>query len=147
MILTKRDQARFWEKVRRAGDDECWEWTAGKVGTGYGAFRLGEQRDGTRPVVPAHLVAFKLDRGYPAKADVRHTCGNRACCNPRHLVELLKQAEPPKERHPRQKLSPEDIEQLRRLREAGAFQDELATRFGITQQHVSRLVRGIQRAA
>jgi len=29
---------RFWEKVIIAGPEDCWEWTASKQSSGYGAF-------------------------------------------------------------------------------------------------------------
>ena len=114
---------------------------------GVGAFRLGEQRDGTRPVVPAHIVAFTLHNGYPPKGDLRFRCSNRACCNPRHLLELIKREEPPKKRHPRQKLAPDDYERVLRLSEAGKKQVEIAAIVGVTQQHISRLLSSGSRAA
>lgn len=40
------------------------------------------------------------------------------------------------------KMTEEMVQQLRTLREAGAGHKELATRFGISQQHVSRLCLG-----
>jgi len=147
MLLTKKDEDRFWKKVNKGTANECWEWTAGKAGTGYGAFRLGEQRDGTRPVVPAHIVAFTLHHGYPPKGDLRLRCNNRGCCNPRHLLELIKREEPTTKRHPRQKLAPEDYERVLRLKEAGKKQVEIAAIVGVTQQHVSRLLSSGSRAA
>lgn len=30
---------RFWSKVDRRGDDDCWEWTASRFPEGYG--RIG----------------------------------------------------------------------------------------------------------
>lgn len=142
MVLTKKDEARFWQKVAKGTDSECWGWLAGKAGTGYGQFRLGEQMDGLRPVVPAHTVAFTLHHGYPPKGDLRPSCGNRACCNPRHWDERGKQPVPDVKRHPRQKLSAGDYELVRRLKEAGNTQVQLAARFGVTQQHISRVLRG-----
>jgi hypothetical protein len=84
---------RFWEKVERRGDDECWPWTGAFQNGGYGTFWL----DGKQ--VPAHRVAYWLTHGEWAAGQVDHTCHNddptcyglgpacphRACQNPRHL--------------------------------------------------------------
>ena len=140
MLLTDKDKARFWKKVAKGTANECWEWQAGKAGTGYGAFRLGEQRDRSHPVVPAHIVAFTLHHGYPPKADLRLTCDNRGCCNPRHLREMVKCIEPTTVRRSRRKLAPGDHERVFRLKDAGKKQVEIAALLGVTQQHISRLL-------
>jgi hypothetical protein len=72
---------RFWDKVDRKGDDECWEWKACKS-EGYG--RLGlKYRSG---MVFAHRLAYMLFKGdIPEGMQIDHLCRNRACCNPNHL--------------------------------------------------------------
>lgn len=44
-LTTKRimndDEARFWSKVDRRGDDDCWLWTGSTNSTGYGIFSAG----------------------------------------------------------------------------------------------------------
>jgi hypothetical protein len=85
---------RFWEKVS-IGDD-CWTWTAGKTGHGYGTFKeSGSSRN-------AHSVAYEsmvgpvppgmqLDHTCHTKAVARGECTggadcpHRACVNPGHL--------------------------------------------------------------
>lgn len=79
---------RFWKKVRRAGPDECWPWTAATSGYGHGRFKIGGK------LYSAHRVAYvlaggeipesRMHRSYHG-AVVRHTCDNPACCNPSHL--------------------------------------------------------------
>ena len=74
---------RFWSKVDRRGPDECWPWKAAIFkSTGYGQFRL----DGTART--AHSVAWELANGQPMPAGKigRHTCDNRPCCNPAHVL-------------------------------------------------------------
>ena len=77
MIRTLAD--RFWEKVDERGSDECWYWLASKR-YGYGQIRCA----GT--MLQSHRVAWILSHGIiPKGMYVRHSCSNRACCNPKHL--------------------------------------------------------------
>lgn len=71
---------RFWDKVDVRGEDECWEWTAGRHPTGYGRFKLNGSG------VPASRVAWELANGpVPPGLCVCHSCDNPPCCNPEHL--------------------------------------------------------------
>lgn len=73
---------RFWSKVDRRGQDECWPWK-GRLGAGYGRFRLG--RAGSRSDHPMR-VAYALVIGpVPKGLHVCHRCDNPPCCNPSHL--------------------------------------------------------------
>lgn len=82
---------RFWSKVRRGADDECWEWTGSLNALGYGVFTWSPT-----PYAPlkayAHRVAWELTHGeIPEGLVVRHRCRGK-CVNPNHL-ELGTQAE------------------------------------------------------
>lgn len=79
---------RFWAKVDRRTDAECWDWTASLVkrGDGYGQFVLPRGRDGRQPHWYAHRLAWVLTHGaIPNDICVCHTCDNTRCCNPAHL--------------------------------------------------------------
>lgn len=72
-------QSRFWKKVTHS-DDGCWEWTATKINTGYGHFRVGNR------LVLAHRAAWELAIGpIPEGMVIDHICSNRACVRLDHL--------------------------------------------------------------
>lgn len=72
---------RFWSKVAIGAPGECWPWSAGKFDNGYGAFSVGGK------LVRAHRFAYGITHGpMPADQVGRHTCDNRPCCNPAHIV-------------------------------------------------------------
>lgn len=68
-------EQRFWEKVDKKGDSECWNWTASKGKNGYGNFTVG-----------AHRLAYYLMKGpVPDGLMLDHLCRNHSCVNPSHL--------------------------------------------------------------
>jgi hypothetical protein len=72
--------ARFWSKVSRGGDDDCWPWLAAKDARGYG--KMGVERKHRK----AHRLAWTLLRGpVPDGLELDHLCRNRSCVNPAHL--------------------------------------------------------------
>ena len=75
-------EERFWPKVDRRGPEECWEWKAGRVAGGYGAFNPGKR--GLSRL--AHRVAWELLNG-PILEGLHacHHCDNPPRCNPAHL--------------------------------------------------------------
>lgn len=77
---------RFWPKVERLGDVDCWLWTGVKQGSGYGQFWLNGRMQ------PAHRVSYELVVGpIPAGLVIDHLCRVHHCVNPLHLEPVTHQ--------------------------------------------------------
>jgi hypothetical protein len=81
-IRTRRPSMdRFWEKVAKGGEGECWLWIAAKNHNGYGHFMVTKGKPRL-----AHRWLFERLNGPVAPGMcLDHLCRNRACVNPAHL--------------------------------------------------------------
>lgn len=69
---------RFWNHVDKSAD--CWEWTGALDEDGYGKVRVGKV--GRK----AHRIAYEITYGKAPPPLLRHTCDNRPCVRPDHLL-------------------------------------------------------------
>ena len=66
----------------------CWLWIGATNGRGYGVIARGGDSNGVPPLY-AHRVMYAVAHGFdPIKMQrqVRHSCDNPPCCNPKHLL-------------------------------------------------------------
>jgi hypothetical protein len=76
-------EARFWSKVDRRSDDECWPWLGFRQPAGYGRLSVGGRLGG---MVGAHRVSYEIHHGaIPDGLEIDHLCRNPSCVNPAHL--------------------------------------------------------------
>jgi len=78
--VTRRE--RFFTHVDVRGEDECWEWHGSRLPSGYGHCWTGTG------FTTAHRFAYLLTHEVDLERtdEIHHTCRNRACVNPAHLV-------------------------------------------------------------
>lgn len=142
---------RFWARVDRRGDDDCWMWKAGKINAGYGAFYF----DGKQML--AHRYSFLRHNGPIGRGlDVCHRCDVRACVNPSHLfsgtrAENLQDAAnkgrlPRGERHASSKLTDDVVRTIRNERMVYKLKlKDIAHRYGVSESYVCQISKNIYR--
>lgn len=85
MTKNNSEASRFWESVVRSGSG-CLEWTKFIDKDGYGQFKIGSRKDGSRRMVRAHRWAYEqFVCDIPDGLQIDHLCRNRRCVNPEHL--------------------------------------------------------------
>lgn len=153
---------RFWQKVDKRGDDECWLWLASKRNKGYGAFAFTPKSTGKLVQGRAHRFSFEIHTGPIGDSMVLHKCDTPACVNPSHLFlgsnkdnvrdmvskgrhvaggTYSRDGYERGEDHHGAKLNEEAVREIRRDYEAGNMSySQLAKKYKIAIGHAFRIV-------
>jgi hypothetical protein len=148
--MDEKTIARFWIKVDKRGPDECWPWLGRPNGTGYGCFGANKR------TCNAHRFSYILHAGIAqddiAGLDVRHSCDNPACCNPRHLTlgsrkqnmaDMIERGRLPRgSARAWAKLTEQDIPLIRELLARGESLKKVAAQFGVTTGPIWNIANG-----
>ena len=142
---------RFWSKVDRRGEDECWPWLGATNGVGYGQI-MTAAHNGEDEIVGAHRVALFLATGNWPTQDTRHLCNNRICVNARHLApgsrgenmaDMIRSGRSlVGELQPRHKLNWEQVREARRRHSEGVDVRQLAADYDVSVRTMGQLISG-----
>jgi len=134
-------ECRFWDKVDKLGPDDCWNWTAKTSLDNYGQFSYKGR------VNKAHRIAWLLTHGsIPDNLCILHHCDNSLCCNPAHLfsgthTENMRDMVI-KCRHSVQRLTPQQVKEIKIELSKGTIQRSLAKQYGVTYPTICHIKNG-----
>lgn len=148
MELTEADIERFWSKVDKRSNDECWNWKNGIGPFGYGMFWLKDCNE------LSHRVALVLSQcpQLENKLWALHRCKqNRKCCNPLHLywgdttdnmLDRIKDGTSNNgEQHGLSKLTEQQVKEIRQKYIPHKYtMNKLATEYNVSKNNISRII-------
>lgn len=158
-------EERLWSNMDKTG--ECWLWVGKRTKAGYGVLSVRGQEQYTH-----RLAWEFTNGLIPEGMDVLHHCDNPPCGRPAHLFpgtavdnsrdmyakgrgtppphytgdahpfrrrpELVRRGE----RHPKVKLTEEDVLRIRKEHAQGASYEQLASRYGVDKSNIGYIVSG-----
>lgn len=141
---TRSLDEKFWEKVDKKSESECWVWLGAITDDGYGSFwsKL------------SHRVAWELTYGpIPKGKYICHHCDNPSCVNPSHLflgtqldnmqdmVYKGRSYDHSGENNPKVKLSELDVLEIRRLSSLGVSAYKLSKMFLVSATNIHAIIK------
>lgn len=142
---------RFWRKVDKRGEDECWPWTGTTLRkTGRGQVYV-RRSDGRKARLSAPSVAWQLTTGKPIPVGqiARHSCDNPNCCNPRHVLAGTQSqnigdcvARMRRNAFGRQALQAPDVLTIRARAATGERHQSIADDYGVKRHSIGGIVNG-----
>ena len=145
-ILPDEDYTNIKYDVSKSG---CWEVTdRAKNKDGYPVARIKGQLD----TLYRHF--YRRYKGDIPKGNVvRHTCDNRLCCNPEHLIlgtqkenvgDMLERGRfPMGVKHGRAKLDDKKVRKIRKLHTTGASMSSIAREYEVDRKTIHKIINGV----
>ena len=150
----KMARVRFETKFKKSDPTDCWLWTAGTFGDGYGRFTLAGS------YYQAHRIAWAVTYGEDPGDDlVLHHCDRVDCVNPHHLylgdqVDNMQDVKARGggeafaslgEENPNAKLTLDEVREIRtRYGKEDVLQRDLAAEYGVSPSLISMVVNEVQ---
>jgi len=147
MLIDDKALARFWDKVLKDNNSECWLWLASTDTSGYGIFRVNGR------LQKAHRFSYQIHFGRISSLCVLHKCDEPLCVNPNHLfLGTAKENSEDRDKKNRgclpyqigkryQALTAEQAQEVRRLYSTGNYsQRQLAKEFGVSQAPIFNVI-------
>lgn len=84
-------EERFWPRVEKLPDGQCWLWKGLTLSSGYGQIAVGSRSDGDYRAWLVHRLAYEWMVGpIPDGLSIDHLCHTRNCVNPAHLEPVTR---------------------------------------------------------
>ena len=130
----------FWSNVD-AVSGCCWKWLGRAGCNGYGRASLQKTR------LNSHVIAYRLTKGaIPSNQLVRHTCDNKLCCNPNHLIlgsradnvqDMVDRGRQARGEQRPHKLKEQQVIEIKTLIKSGVLLKTIATQFHVCPATIS----------
>jgi hypothetical protein len=137
-------EERFYYYTSPEPNSGCWLWIGCSEKGGYGFLRVNGKN------IRAHRFSYELHVG-PIKSGlyVCHKCDNPCCVNPEHLFlgtnsENQIDCSRKNRRWKTQKLTLEQVKEIKRLAELGERTKDLAQKYGVSVPLISNIKSGIR---
>jgi hypothetical protein len=146
------EEARFWSKVIKLNDNDCWIWIGAYSTDHYGKFTF-TRKDGSKGT-RAHIYSWQLanDRELLRGMVICHRCDNTLYVNTDHLTlgtpmensldMVYKNRQAKGEKNGSVKMNEEKVIQLRELRKSGMTLDQLSQEFGLSKSATYSIISG-----
>ena len=151
-------QEHFWLNTTKPEAEkettDCWTWNGCfRKKDGYSQMEIvGE--DGLRLLRTAHQASWLIHKGACVEKGLvlRHTCDNKACVNPHHLIpgtqrenvqDMISRGRNAKgEGCPQAKLTAEKVKQIRQRATEGESYASIARDFEVGRSQIGRICKG-----